>query len=403
MIGHTYRLPVTDHRLPILKLLETEGTENTTKEKKRTKVFRFINSVMLWLNYLLVSLLILSYLAPFVSPENFWYIAFLGLGYPILVIANLAFVFYWLILWKKKFLISFVTILAGYAQLSNFVQLNFSALTKETSGSFSKVVSYNVRLFDLYNWTKNKQTRNKIFDMLKDEEANILCLQEVYTDDKKRFVTLDSLQTIQTAQNLHLEYTATVSGAHNFGIATLTSYLIIRKGVVEFPEKNQNICIYTDVLINEDTVRIYNMHLQSIRFQPVEYKYVDDILNNRETKEEVKKSMSILRRLKIAFQKRAAQADVINAHILQCPYPVIVCGDFNDTPSSYTYHTIASGLNDAFKVSGIGTGRTYIGKFPSFRIDYILHSNNVTSYEFMTGSEELSDHYSVSCYLKINN
>lgn len=357
---------------------------------------------MLWLNYLAVAFLILSYLAPVISPENFWQFAFLGLAYPALALVNLLFVFYWLVLWKKRFLISFIAIAAGYFLLTNFIQLNYSALTKNIPENSTKVLSYNVRLFDLYNWTKNKETRNKIFDLIKDENAGIICLQEIYIDDEKRFVTIDSLLKFQHAKNIHLEYTATVANVHHFGIATLTSYPIVRKGWIEFPEKNQNICIYTDVLINNDTLRIYNMHLQSIRFRPEEYKYVDDILNNRQTKEEVKKSKSILRRLKTAFQKRAVQADILHEHMQQCPYPFIVCGDFNDTPSSYTYHTISKGLNDAFKVSGFGTGRTYIGKFPSFRIDYILHSNNINSYEFRTEQQELSDHYPLSCFIEID-
>jgi endonuclease/exonuclease/phosphatase family metal-dependent hydrolase len=381
--------------------LELES-ENKPVIKKRVRVLRAINGTMLWLNNFSVAFLILSYLSPFISPESFWQIAFLGLAYPVLVLINLLFVFYWLILWKKRFLISLSAIAIGYFQLGNFIQSNFSGSGKgDLSKSATLVVSYNVRLFDLYNWTKNKQTRNKIFDLLKEKNADILCLQEIYTDDTKEFATIDSLLKIQKAGNLHMEYTARVEPNHNFGIATLTSYPIIRKGKLEFPEKNHNVCIYTDVLIEKDTVRIYNMHLQSIKFQPEEYKYVDDILNNRETEEEVKKSKNILRRLKIAFQKRAAQADVVHQHIEQCPYPAIVCGDFNDTPSSYTYHTISGSLKDAFKESGFGTGRTYIGKFPSFRIDYILYSNNIASWGFGIEPEELSDHYPISCYIQL--
>lgn len=378
--------------------------ENATIKKptkKRVKLLRFIQNLALWLNYIAASLLILSYLSPFISPESIWQIAFLGLAFPALIIANLFFVFWWLILWKKKFLISFITIAGGFFIISNHIQLNFSALTADIPEGSTKLLSHNVRLFDLYNWTKNKQTRDKIFDLFTEENADILCLQEIYIDDKKRFATIDSLLKIQKAKNIHIEYTATVDSVHHFGISTLTSFPILRKGKLNFPEQNHNICIYTDILINTDTVRIYNMHLQSIRFHPEEYKYVDDIINNRETEEEIKKSKTILRRLKRAFQKRAAQADIIQNHISQCPYPYIVCGDFNDTPSSYTYNTISKNCKDAFIETGFGLGKTYIGKFPSFRIDYILHSNNIQSFGFRTLPDELSDHHPLSCFIKI--
>ena len=153
--------------------------------------------------------------------------------------------------------------------------------------------------------------------------------------------------------------------------------------------------------MGNDTVRIYNMHLQSIAFAPNDYKYIEDLQSDVEN-EDIERSKNILRRLKLAFIKRAKQSELISASISSCHFPIIVCGDFNDTPASYTYHTISQNLNDAFVESGNGLGRSYVGKFPSFRIDYILHSDKFKAHNFKTIREELSDHFPVVTYLEEN-
>jgi endonuclease/exonuclease/phosphatase family metal-dependent hydrolase len=142
------------------------------------------------------------------------------------------------------------------------------------------------------------------------------------------------------------------------------------------------------------------MHLQSIRFQKADYKFIEQVSNDTtDTKDEMEKSKTILRRLKRAFVKRAVQADAIAAHIKNCKYKVIVCGDFNDTPASYVYNTVRGDLKDAFIESGAGFEQTYAGKFPRFRIDYILHSKEFNSKEYHHVSESNTDHYPIVSYI----
>lgn len=370
--------------------------------QKRKRVSYF-NRFFVYLNIVAASALGISYLSPYVSPENFWFLAFFGLAYPILLIINILFLFFWILRWKAPFLISFITIAAGISELKIFAQINLNPIPIELneSNDLIKTMSYNTRLFDLYNWSHNKQTRNKMFDLIKEEAPNIMCLQEFYVDDSKEFATLDTLLKLQDAKNHHVEYTKTLNKDHHWGIATFTSYPIVNKGVVDFIEKNNNICIYTDILIHKDTVRVYNMHLQSIHFRPSDYKFMEDLANDKGT-EEIEHTKNIFKLLKRAYAKRAVQVDQINKHIENCIYPIILCGDFNDTPTSYTYHTLIEGLTDSFVESGNGLGRTYIGQFPSLRIDYIFHSNYFKSYDFQTIRQELSDHFPVCCYLKSN-
>lgn len=368
-------------------------------DSKIKKIRRYLlNDTTLFFNHIAALSLLLAYVAPYISPEKFWILAFFGLTYPILVIINLFFVLYWLIQLKNLALYSLSIILLGWLLVNSFFQISFD-YTPQKSKTQIKVLSYNVKVFDLYNWSHNLVTRSNIYKLITDENANIMCLQEFFSRDNNTFNNLDSLIAIQKAKYVHVEYTTTVEKIHHWGIATFSAYPIVSKGRVDFGYRSNNICIYTDVKIKNDTVRIYNMHLQSIAFANDDYQYMDDIQNNKET-EDLKHSKNIGKRLKRAFIKRAKQADLIKQSINESPYPVIICGDFNDTPSSYTYHHIKKNLSDAFVESGNGFGKTYIGKFPSFRIDYILHSKQFKAYDFTTIHKELSDHYPITTFLE---
>lgn len=352
------------------------------------------------LNVLVAGALLVSYLAPFISPSSFYPVAFFGLAYPFLFIVNCLFVLGWLMLWKKHVFLSLLAISLGWNHIGKFVQLNKSGGDSVNEGGF-KIMSYNVRLFDLYNWTGNLKTRNKIFDLIKEEDAGILCLQEFFYSGKKNyFNTLDTLLQLQGAKYFHVDDTKVI-GTHHFGIATFSKYPIVAKGVVELANMGNNLCIFSDIKINEDTIRVYNAHLASLHFAENDYRFLEEIAMV-ETGEKVKGIGHIFSRIKDAFIRRSYQADAIADHISQSPFAVIFCGDFNDVPLSYAYSAISGGMNDAFRESGSGMGATYIGKLSPFRIDYILHSSLLVSAGFETIPENLSDHYPISCNIHFN-
>lgn len=360
---------------------------------------------ILWLiNIIAAFALGLSYLAPYVSPASFWYVAFLGLGYPYLLIINFLFLLLWLFRTRLRFLLSLFIILLGWQHLTTLVQFNFKSTPTEDE-SLIKVMTYNVRLFDLYNWFKNNETKKKIFDLLTDESPDIICFQEFYEDDTGIFHTRDTMVKFLEANNVHVEYThynEYKKKNHYWGVATFSKYSIVNKGKIKFATKSNNICIYTDLLINNDTVRVYNMHLQSIHLNYADYKFMDEVMTNKETKE-IERSKNILRRIKKGFIKRTEQVNLVTEHMKDCKYPIIACGDFNDTPTSYTYHSLKKNLDDCFVESGYGLGRTYDRRFlTSARIDYILKSPAFESFETRTIREDLSDHYPVVTYLKLD-
>jgi endonuclease/exonuclease/phosphatase family metal-dependent hydrolase len=252
-------------------------------------------------------------------------------------------------------------------------------------------------LFDLYNWKKNNESRNKILSSLTELKPDILCLQEFYTSEEKGdFNNIDTVKNLLNTNYYHTEFTTTLRTFDHWGVATFSKYPIINKGKLIFNTKSNNICIYTDIVINKDTVRIYNIHLQSISFSKADTKFLDDVVSNNDAKEELEHSKNILRRLKRGFIKRTKQVDMIALHIKSCKYKIILCGDFNDTAASYTYQALTKNLNDSFIEKGIGFGRTYAGKWPQFRIDYILHSKKIKCLKYQRYEETFTDHYPIT-------
>jgi len=361
------------------------------------------NKIVFAVNLVFAILLFGSYLSLYISPSTFYPFAFLGLGYPILVFFNIVFAIYWTVFFKRQVLLSTIAILVGIMLFPRCFQFNFTAekMTAKTKGdSLIKVMSYNVRLFDLYNWTNNKNTRNKLFKFINNEQVDVINLQEFYSDDENSFVNLDSIKKRLDYNYSNVHYTTTLRKTDHWGIATLSKYPIISKGFIKFATKGNNSCIYSDIVKGSDTIRFYNLHLQSIHFKNEDYKFLDSLNNNKEV-DELKGARKILGKLKRAFVKRSSQVELVINHINKSPYDVVVCGDFNDTPVSYTYQMFVSHLVDAFVISGSGIGSSNNEIIPQ-RIDYIFHSPNIKSYSFKTTKSDLSDHYPLTAYIKAN-
>jgi endonuclease/exonuclease/phosphatase family metal-dependent hydrolase len=315
--------------------------------------------------------------------------AFAGLAYPIWTAGNFLFVLYWILFKKRWFLLSTGILLIGIPFHSGFFRIDSSSGELSKAGDPLKVMSFNVRLFGLYKWGSNKETRDRIFRFLESEQPDIACFQEYfYSREKGYFDTKAPLRERLDADRVHQAFAHSGGEKHFFGIATFSKNPIIEKGRIEFPEGQKNICIYSDLLVQGDTIRVYNAHLGSIRTR-------GDKLNS------LKGWRSILGKLKNAFIRRAEQSERISSHMQDCPHPILLCVDMNDTPSSYAYQRFASFLEDSFIRSGSGFGRTYRGKMPNFRIDYIFHSRDFHSFDHQVRPEELSDHRPVQCKVQL--
>jgi endonuclease/exonuclease/phosphatase family metal-dependent hydrolase len=342
--------------------------------------------------------LLLSYLAPYIHPGTIPSLPFFGLTYPIF----LALTLFWLLLWavfrSKWAIYCLLTLLiGGKLHFRNFSLSSTETELNPTTGL--KVLSYNVRLFDLFNpsFSAALGSRNEIFNFIRSEEPDVLCLQEFYRQDKPtNFEVMDSLNNIMKTRDYHERSAHKRRTRENYGIALFSKYPMIARGDVMFETQGVqdfNYCIFADIVKGADTFRVYNVHLQSIRL------HTDPHIEGEEmqTYGSKKGVLAVYRKLRSAFEKRADQARRVVEHLKTSPYPVIVCGDFNDTPMSYTYNQFQLLLLDAFRESGLGLGSTYVGRLPAGRIDYLFYSSLLSVSNFSIQKQTRSDHRAVSC------
>jgi endonuclease/exonuclease/phosphatase family metal-dependent hydrolase len=337
--------------------------------------------------------LLLSYMAAHVNPDNFALPAFFGLAYPYILLVNIIMVVTWMALLRLEALLSVFVIALGFTHLTNYIQIGKPSGGKENT---FKVMSYNLRLFNFFE-SKSTGSEKKVLEFLKKQQPDILCLQEFFINGSPTQKEAYFRDALGGNYNTHIK-TISIGKTMYFGIVTFTKFPITGRGEIIHP-KSSSLSIFTDVVIEKDTFRIFNNHLQSFRLRRIERSFVEE-MSNPEDRETLNKMRKISVNLKQGFIKRAQQAQSVKAQIDNSPYPVIVAGDFNDTPVSYSYRKIRRGLNDSFVSSGYGAGFTYRGNYPPNRIDYILYDNSLESRYFEIIKVRYSDHYPIVAYFR---
>jgi endonuclease/exonuclease/phosphatase family metal-dependent hydrolase len=342
-------------------------------------------NLLLVLNVLLVIITFCSYFAPNINPKVFWIFSFLGLFFPIFVFLNILMMILWMFIDAKYVSVSLLALILGGTSITNY----FGIHTDEVSNNPHNIslISFNIgNALEAYDTSKeikaNKLSKmNAFLERFNDED--IICLQEVgsYASDviSKNFKTY----------NIHKISKGTV---------ILSKHKILKKGLIEFGTKT-NSCLWADILVGIDTVRVYNLHLQSNRIT----NKTQEVIANRTNDEYDFKSnvLSILKRYKNYHLTRTDQALSVKEHADASPHRVMICGDFNDVPLSYNYHILQEGLVDAFKAKGEGLGSTFNGVLPFLRIDYILANPTIDIVKFNVIKEVYSDHYPVAAVVAL--
>jgi endonuclease/exonuclease/phosphatase family metal-dependent hydrolase len=306
-------------------------------------------------------------------------IPFLSLSsliFPLLVLVNIFFVLYWLINLKKQIFISLLILLLNYNNLQALYQWNGKHPIEPKGFA---LMSYNVRLFNAYNWIKQKGIDVEISNYIKDQNPGILCLQEYKTDKQTDF------------SQYKFKHIVLKGTKRKTGLAIYSHYKIINRGNLDFPDTYNN-AIWADIVIGKDTLRLYNIHLQSFK-----------IVNPEDLVEQNK--LKTGKKLQKVFAEQEKQARKIQAHIAKTRYPVIISGDFNNTAFSSIYRILKQGKNDALVQAGEGFGFTWRYKWLPLRIDFILtDENKIEILKFNTLDHiKYSDHFPIKAILSFKN
>ena len=334
-------------------------------------------------------LLVLSYASIVVNPAKVWMISLTGILFVPLSIVNVI-----LLLWaikrrSKSFMIPLLALIPAFFFVGRYVQYETEesrmARSEYKEGAL-KVVSYNVGRFALHDADgvdNSKECADSIFDFIRRQDADIICLQEFKINDISQIHSYLS----RKMKGYNVEYYLFPASGGAFGNVTLSRLPVIGKGKIKF-EESANLAIYTDHQVGDRRFRVYNCHFESynISFTGM-VKALMSADKDAFAETGTKMKRSILRRPK--------QVDQVFSDIESCPVEAFVCGDFNDNPMSYTYYRMTRGRKDAFKESGSGFGATYARLWPMLRIDYVMVPDRFDALSFDIPKVGYSDHYPV--------
>ena len=367
---------------------------------------RFTKKFFIITNIIVVLFFLLGCYGYWFNPQYFWPIGFLTLSVFYLLLVLVLFIIVWLFVQPRWSLLSIIAILLAYKPVTNIIPLRFSySFTNQKAENNLRVMSWNVAQFDALQNKKHPEVKNQMIDLVNEYQPDIACFQEMVAEDStvtKHGHVSEFLQRLNFPDYFY-SYNRKEDFwdyAH-FGIIIFSKYPIINKQTIMwYPNDYNSIIQYVDIVKGPDTFRVFNIHLQSLRFSRANLKYIDQPLV--EDKDALKESKSIISKFKTGFVKRKVQAERIREEMDKSPYPVIVCGDFNDVPNSYAYHTIGNGMKNAFAEKGGGLGRTFSGIAPTLRIDNIFVDSKFDVEQYTRVKKKLSDHFPIITDLQFN-
>jgi len=342
------------------------------------------NSTSIWdkvvfaINVLIVLLLIITGVISYVPFRFLSALAVFSLVVPFLFALNILFLVYWLLRLKRKLLLSFTAILLGYLMFGPFYGFGGGKVPQEELPSDLKIMSFNAWGFNKNGWMKKTGVGDSIVEFIKAQDPSILCIQE-HSRIRHR-----QLQQYPYRSETPYSVPRTTQ-------AIFSKYPIVGNGSLDFPGTINNV-IYADIVFKSDTLRVYNVHLQSFKIVPSANNFSDG-----------KESERTYRRLVDTFSQQLEQAKILKEHLSKSPYVNLVCGDFNNTQFSNVYKIVKGDFQDTFLEEGTGFGRTYdLWKFP-LRIDYILADPEFEVLSHQNFDERLSDHYPVMATLRLKS
>ncbi|MFV5703722.1 endonuclease/exonuclease/phosphatase family protein [Flavobacterium sp. XS2P12] len=347
------------------------------------KNLSWFNKVMFVLNIALAVMTFIAYILPFLAPKSFPLLSVLTLFMPLFFIVNGLFFAYWAIQFKKRMIVSGLVLLIGITFINKFYK--FSSVELPKAENDFTIMSYNVHLFNVFKWIDRNDVPSEILSFINEKNPDILCIQEY-----------SSSADIDLKVYPH-RYIFTDGNNIKTGQAIFSKFPIIDQGNVIFPNSTNNV-VFADIKKGKDIIRVYNMHLQSLKISPD----VNEIDENIEAINQ-NKSQMMFKRISVAFKEQQQQAEIFKEHKKDCQYPVVICGDMNNSAFSYVYRNIKGKLKDSFEEAGKGFGETYKFRYYPARIDYIFVDEKITVKKFENFPEFInSDHFPIMARLSFD-
>ncbi|MEJ7625575.1 MAG: endonuclease/exonuclease/phosphatase family protein [Ferruginibacter sp.] len=363
------------------------------------KLRRYTRKIFVLTNILFAVFFLVGCYASKFDSLRLWFLGLFSLAAFYFFLILIAFIFFWIFVKPVRALISIVAIAIGWLPLQHLVQARLTPnFTMEKHPENIRVMSWNVEHFEILYHKTNPEKKTQMLDMINQHQPDIACFQEMVGSEN----ITDAINYIPDFLNklgfkyYHYTYNPKLDfdGKHHFGIIIFSKYPIVNKHNVSYaPNDYNSIFQFADIVKGGDTIRIFNTHMQSLKFSEDNLHYIDD--PSLKSTDDVRKSKNVLSRLKTGFIKRHRQSDRLKISMNQSPYPVIVCGDFNDVPNSYAYNTIGKGMKNTFKEKGTGIGRTFYGISPTLRIDHIFADPRFHVEQYLRIKKKLSDHFPI--------
>ncbi|MBS1510202.1 MAG: endonuclease/exonuclease/phosphatase family protein [Bacteroidetes bacterium] len=350
---------------------------------------------------------LLACLVPYLNSGSHWFIALLGLCFPILLVLLLGFIIYWAIRKSKWVWVGIAALALGLQQLSVTFSFHISKDFKPAKAPATlRVLTWNLSSWGESNRANRQNNKFDMVDLIKNSNADVLCFQEFLYYRKKQY--LDTIIPELKAAGYNYACFGKVNYSGRLyttsvltGVEIMSKYPITDSAKIYYNDKDfMEPMIYADIQVNNQTIRFFTTHLQSVSFGENDYTALYKLKDPAEAS--VSGSRAVMGKLRYAYGKRTKQVNMLQEKIKESPHPVILCGDFNDVPNSYTYFTAKGNLQDAFLKKGSGIGRTFRFISPTLRIDYILADKKFDVLQYNTFKVPYSDHYPVVADFNIN-
>jgi endonuclease/exonuclease/phosphatase family metal-dependent hydrolase len=366
-------------------------------------VRRFTKKIFIAINILIGLFFLAGANVKYFNPQQWWFLSLFTLLLPYLLLLLILFILFWLLVRPLFSLIPLIVIFCSLNAVKNIFPLNFSpSFSLQKRPGNIRVMSWNVELFNILNYKNHPEKRQQMIDLINKYDPDIACFQEMVAgDDRKAINYFPDIKNALKFTDYFYSYGVrdNFDRYHHFGIIIFSKFPIIRKQtLVNNPNSYNSTFQFVDVVSGKDTFRVFNIHLQSLKFSRTNLNYLDS--GKVPAQGSIEESKNIVSKIKAGVLKRASQANFVKDEMNNSPYPLILCGDFNDVPVSYAYETIGKGLRNAFVEKGSGISRTFSSISPTLRIDNIFTDEDFTITQFNRLKSNYSDHFPIIADIK---